>query len=173
VMSPNEPVAGRACGGCTLCCKVLGITALNKPQGKWCTHCKPGNGCGIYQDRPDECRTFLCNWLVDERLGAEWKPDRSRLVVTNTKDMIEVRCDPGYPAAWRKEPYYSQIRAWAQAARQQQGIVLIFVGDSRTLIAPEGEFPLGRIRVEDLVLEFSGDRLTGVRLEQGSGIRKG
>ena len=87
--------------------------------------------------------------------------------------MIEVRCDPGYPAAWRKEPYYSQIRAWAQAARQQQGIVLIFVGDSRTLIAPEGEFPLGRIRVEDLVLEFSGDRLTGVRLEQGSGIRKG
>jgi hypothetical protein len=65
----TEPAAGRSCGGCTMCCKVLGITELQKPVGKWCKHCEIGYGCRIYETRPAECRTFHCAWLVDDRFS--------------------------------------------------------------------------------------------------------
>ena len=29
-------VPGRACGGCSLCCKVMVIAELAKPAGTWC-----------------------------------------------------------------------------------------------------------------------------------------
>jgi len=77
----TEPVKGRACDGCTMCCKVLGITELDKPVGKWCQFCDIGHGCKIYDTRPGECRTFHCMWLVDERLSDIWKPDRSKQCV--------------------------------------------------------------------------------------------
>src|SRR5436305_14221849 len=42
----------RSCGDCTLCCKLLSITELEKPIGKWCPHCEIGKGCKIYDCRP-------------------------------------------------------------------------------------------------------------------------
>ena len=53
-MAANAPlptdtilVQGRQCGTCTLCCKLLGIKEINKPDWTWRTHCKPGRGCEI------------------------------------------------------------------------------------------------------------------------------
>jgi hypothetical protein len=140
----TQPAPGKSCGGCTLCCKVLKITTLNKPHGTWCSHCQPGVGCRVYDDRPEECRTFLCGWLVNSQLGPQWKPDKSRLIVTNAADGngLAIRCDPGYPNAWRKEPYHSQILQWAKAAKTQDGPIVVAVGNRLTVIAPEGEFPL-------------------------------
>src|SRR3954471_10751405 len=99
----------RSCGTCTLCCKLMAVAALSKPASIWCTHCTPGRGCGIYEQRPEECRTFHCNWLVDARLGPNWKPEKSKfaLVTTREGNGIEVRCDPNFPTAWRKEPFYA------------------------------------------------------------------
>ena len=71
----NQVVPGRRCGSCTLCCKVLAITELQKPRGTWCPDCSPGKGCNIYETRPAECRSFMCGWLTDPMLGPEWKPD--------------------------------------------------------------------------------------------------
>lgn len=34
----------RTCGSCTLCCKVMAITALKKPMNKWCEFCDKGTG---------------------------------------------------------------------------------------------------------------------------------
>jgi hypothetical protein len=165
----TEPVAGRVCGTCTLCCKVMVITALNKPYGKWCDHCEPGVGCKIYSDRPDECRTFMCMWLVDARLGPEWKPNKSKIVITNARDGngLEIRCDPGFPQAWRREPYYSQILELAHAARPHDGTIVVCVLNRMTLVAPEGEFPLGDVMDDDRIIrEFSSDRLVSVRLSK-------
>jgi Fe-S-cluster containining protein len=69
-----------------MCCKVLGITELQKPVGKWCPHCKIGKGCQIYETRPQECRTFHCAWLVDNRFSDIWRPDRSKIVITTGQD---------------------------------------------------------------------------------------
>ena len=75
--SPDQP---RLCGGCTACCTTHEIRALAKPPGHWCPHCQPGQGCGIYAERPEECRTYGCLWLAGygpDRI----RPDRSRVVL--------------------------------------------------------------------------------------------
>jgi hypothetical protein len=163
----TKPAEGRACGACTLCCKVIGIAALGKPASAWCPHCRIGRGCGIYETRPEECKTFFCMWLADARLGDEWKPDISKMVVTTADDgrTVEVRCDPGFPQAWRKEPYRSQISQWAEAARPYDGMVIVAVGGRVTLVAVEGEFPLGVVEDDDRIArEVSGHRLVSVRV---------
>lgn len=152
----------------------MGITALQKPIGSWCVHCKQGVGCTIYEKRPDECRTFMCMWLFDERLGSEWKPEKSKLVVTTSEEGngLEVRCDPGFPAAWRKEPYYSQIREWAVAAAPSGGTVLVCIGTREILVAPEGEFPLGDVAPDDRIArEFSGGKLIGVKVIKAADLK--
>ena len=165
---PGQPAAGKSCGSCTLCCKVLGITALQKPHGTWCKHCTPGKGCGIYPERPEECRRFSCMWLLEPELGPEWKPDRSKIVLNlaPTGNGIVIRCDPGYPQAWRREPYYQKIHQWAFAARPHDGTVIVLVGKEMTIIAPEGEFPLGEVdeKRDRIATEFAGSRLVGFRV---------
>ncbi len=91
------PTAIKACGDCTLCCKVMAIEQLAKPAGSWCPHCKPGRGCLVYADRPAECQNFSCLWRVDDRLDQRWKPGKSKFVLTTSEDGIEIRCDPGFP----------------------------------------------------------------------------
>ena len=70
----------RLCGGCTACCKTHEIRALAKPPDQWCPHCRPGQGCAIYETRPEECRTFACLW--HQGYGPDGiRPDRSRVVL--------------------------------------------------------------------------------------------
>ena len=68
-----------------MCCKVITIPELNKPADVWCTHCKPGKGCTIYQSRPDVCKAYTCLWLHDETIPDFMKPSESKIVL----DMIE------------------------------------------------------------------------------------
>jgi hypothetical protein len=169
VSSPSSvsPAAERTCGTCTLCCKLVAVDALGKGPAEWCVHCKPGTGCRIYETRPEECRTFNCVWLMDTRLGPEWKPDRSKLVLITARDGngIEVRCDPGSPTAWRRAPYYAQVMQWAREAAISQGIVVVYVGKRGTLITPDAEFPLGDVEADDqIVRELSGGRVVAARV---------
>lgn len=138
----------RNCGSCTLCCKVLGIAALEKPLGRWCPHCRPGKGCGIYETRPQECRTFHCLWLTESFLGPEWKPDRAKFVLylEHGGARLVVQADPGAPANWRSEPYYSQIKAWAAAAANEQRQVVVQVNEQLTVVLPDRDVPLGAVR---------------------------
>jgi hypothetical protein len=41
-------VHGRSCKSCTLYCKVLAISELEKPRATWCRHCDVKTGCEIY-----------------------------------------------------------------------------------------------------------------------------
>jgi hypothetical protein len=144
----------------------MGITALTKPRGKWCSHCDIGVGCKIYDSRPDECRSFLCGWLANAAFGPEWKPDKSRLVITTTApNQTEFHCDPGMPGAWRKEPYYSRLLDMARAAEPYDGLILIIIGNNTTVLTPQKEFPLGHLKEdEQIVREASGLRVVNVRV---------
>ncbi len=138
--------ATRSCGTCTLCCKLFDIRALNKPQLEWCKHCAIGQGCRIYEQRPDECREFNCAWLMDESIGEEWKPSRSRMVLTSEGGVIGVHVDPSRPDAWRKDPYHAQIRAWAsRAAQTGEGRVIVWEGANAIVLLPRGDKSLGKV----------------------------
>jgi hypothetical protein len=167
------PSPKRACQDCTLCCKVMAIDELKKPAGSWCRHCKSGRGCKIYDERPTECQTFSCLWLTDERLGPHWKPNKSKVVVTTSEDGLEIRCDPGFPDAWRKEPLRSQIDKWAEAGELSDVTVLVIVGEQMTLVTRNREFDLGVVRSDErIVRELDGTRVLNVMVVKPSNLQR-
>jgi hypothetical protein len=167
VATPQE----RACGDCTLCCKVMAIEELAKPVSSWCPLCKPGNGCLTYNNRPIECQTFSCLWLVNDQLDHRWKPSKSKLVLTTSEDGIEVRCDPGFPDAWRKEPFRSEIREWAISGESHDITVVIIIGERMILVTPDREFDLGVVRSDErIVRELEGAQVVNVTIEKAADI---
>jgi hypothetical protein len=155
-------MSARACGTCTLCCKVMAIEQLEKPAGEWCGHCDPGKRCRIYDNRPIECQAFNCLWLIDARLGEHWKPSIAGLVLTTSEDGIEIRCDPDRPEAWRREPYRSDIEKLAISGEQHDVTVLVISGADMTLVTPGREFHLGAVDADErIVRELEGTRVVG------------
>jgi hypothetical protein len=161
-MTPTVTTA-RHCGACTLCCKVLTIEELGKPNGQWCPHCIRGRGCSIYSSRPNECRGFQCGYLMWPALGEHWLPARSKLVVALKPDGMEIviHVDPGVPNAWRTEPYYSEIR---NMAGNTEGAYAIFVQIGRRVIAvfPDRDVDLGVV-AEDERISIQKEAGTGRR----------
>jgi hypothetical protein len=91
--------------------------------------------------------------LIDERLGVHWKPNKSKVVLTTSEDGIEIRCDPGFPDAWRKEPFRSQIYKWAEAGELSDVTVVVIVGKKMTLVTRHRDFDLGVVRSDELLCE--------------------
>jgi hypothetical protein len=157
---PFAAAPGRSCGTCTLCCKVFEVPALQKPAGVWCRHCAPGAGCGIHETRPQHCREFFCLWMSDPSLAEEWKPERSKIVLTlfPGNGFIYAQVDPGSPLAWRKAPYYDRLRTLARNLLDKGRHVIVFVNDVATLIMPEEAIALGQMNATD---NFKIDRTFG------------
>lgn len=71
----------RTCGDCTLCCFEMAVEEIDKPMCATCPSVTKG-GCGIYQTRPESCRTFECMWLEEPPYGLphllseEERPDK-------------------------------------------------------------------------------------------------
>ena len=141
----------RTCGTCTMCCKVYQIAALDKPEGRWCPHCAIGRGCRIYDERPEQCRDFHCIWLQDESMPQEWKPEICKMVLSiyPSTGFIYVQVDPGTPFAWRKEPYFSQLKVMAERLLRDRRHVLVFVNRDATLIMPTGPVTIGKMSPQD------------------------
>jgi hypothetical protein len=154
----NEPAVDytgeRSCEGCTMCCKLLSIEALNKPRLQWCTHCDIGVGCKIYEERPPECRTFYCGYLAEPGIGEHWKPTKSKMVVSRATNAnrIVIYVDADRSDAWRREPYYSDIKNWARAATKSQGQILVSQGRDMIVVLPDGEANLGPVRDDQVII---------------------
>ena len=142
----------RECGSCSLCCKVMGIGALNKPGGQWCPHCLPGKGCGIYGDRPGECRTFNCDWLLNEQLGPEWKPEKSKIVLRSSGNKIVAFVYPSVPGQWRKSPFFEQLTTLMQHGIKNNLLVYVAVSENYTLLLPDRHEELGHLGAHDEVM---------------------
>ncbi len=142
-----QPVAGRSCGSCTMCCKSFDVHELSKPAGKMCDNCSPGKGCKIWDIRPKTCADFLCQWILDKRYPDNWRPDISKFILKNSDDgrIFAVVLDRTYRDHWKKEPYYSFFKK--QAAALLEDNKYLMVGDSvnQILILPEEEVIIGPI----------------------------
>jgi hypothetical protein len=150
-------MTARACGSCTLCCKLFPVPELEKPAGRWCQHIAQGRGCGIHETRPPVCRAFWCQWIENPDLGPEWKPEVAKFVLSiyAGSNSLAVTVDPAQPSAWRREPYLANLRRFAAAALAQGDQVIVFVGDRATAVLPDGETELGRILPGDRIATFT------------------
>lgn len=165
-----QPAAApRSCGPCTLCCKIYEIAETESALGSWCKHCEPGKGCKIWESRPDFCRAFFCNWIKLDWLGEDWRPDIAKFVFTmDPNGYLLFQVDPGTPDAWKREPYYSQIKTWANEALSRGRGTLVFVNKAATLILPDGDAQLGELGPEDRIsIGPSGDGTLKVEVKRG------
>jgi hypothetical protein len=115
----GELVKDRTCGDCTLCCLIFDISEFpEKNVGEWCKHCKPGQGCGIYEDRPLSCSGFRCLWL--RGVGAEEdRPDRIGVVFSfapwdDKNQFLRAGVDPDRPWAWHDTRPKAMIDKWSE-----------------------------------------------------------
>lgn len=106
-----------------MCCRLLEIRPehapeIAKPAGAWCRHCsRPG--CSIHDRRPDLCRDFLCQWLLDPKLGPEWFPPTAGMILAfDGSKTMHVIVDPERPNAHREEPHAIQIARMARWGRR-------------------------------------------------------
>ena len=53
----------RECGDCNMCCKLPEIPSVNKKSYAWCNNCDVGNGCKVYESRPQKCKEFVCLYV--------------------------------------------------------------------------------------------------------------
>ena len=149
-------VAGRSCGSCSLCCKVVAVDELAKPIGAWCPHCDRQKGCAIYEQRPPSCRMFICQWMLAAELGPEWKPDRAKFAMLKSAGgrHLTVFADPGNPSAWRRSPYYENLKHWAaQGVRNTADLHLVdvMIGPRCIVILPDREVELGNLGSDEMI----------------------
>jgi len=81
--APQGPlVPERECGECQACCVAMSIDYpdIQKMPGSPCRHSLKG-GCDIYDGRPHVCRVFFCGWRRLTSIPADWRPDRSGILV--------------------------------------------------------------------------------------------
>ena len=131
---------GRSCGNCLLCCKLPSIPSLQKSSFTWCKHAQIGHGCSIYDQRPDECRSFNCLWLTDLNLNEEWQPSRAKFYLApKSNGNLVVMVDPSFPQAWRKPTYYNWFRQVGTQLIEQGRYILVIVGKRAFIILPHRE----------------------------------
>ena len=113
----------RECGECTLCCKLLETHDIPSKIGVYCQHCS--QGCGIYPDRPEECRTYQCLWSQMETVGDELRPDRCGIIFDRiSDDVITARLEEG-------QKMNSLVVAQMGAFNREGFSVLVFRGGDR------------------------------------------
>ena len=140
---PPELIPDRACGACTLCCKVFPIPETGKTDFGLCPHAREHLGCDIHLKRPDTCRQFFCIWRLDASLGDEWRPDVAGFVLHDPAPFaLLISCDDENPDAWRREPYESQIREWAVDIQRRGLLMGARAGDKTKVLLRDREIDL-------------------------------
>jgi hypothetical protein len=121
-----------------------------KPRHDWCQHALhptkpgastlvPGHGCKIYAQRPELCREFHCQWLIDSRYPDYWYPKTSKIIINamveHGKKFVAFVVDPVCPTRWREEPWFSDIKATAKAGIEgrlgEKWTTLVLIKDQR------------------------------------------
>lgn len=136
---------GRDCSDCGICCRVFNVPELNKPGGTWCKHCVGHVSCGIHPTRPQVCRDFYCFYLREPVIPDYWKPNQSHMVIVMDYSGMRtvVHVDPDHPEAWKREPYYRDLKTWSRNHIQTDRQVHVRVGTNCFAILPDRDVDLG------------------------------
>lgn len=140
-------VPGRDCDGCAMCCKLFDVPPIGKAAGAWCHNLDGALMCTIYEDRPHECRAFFCHYRRDADVPEHWKPHKSHMVILAEASGVRITAhvDPAQPLAWRKQPYYQDLKAWSANRLTAGKQVHVRIGTRTVVILPDRDVDLGTV----------------------------
>ena len=137
----------RACGECSLCCRLVPVRELRKGAGERCQH-QRHTGCAIYATKPMSCAIWTCRWLANDDTAELRRPDRSHYVIDLVPDFIQIEyegtkqdipviqvwLDPNYPDA-HEDP---ALRAYLERRAHEGYCALVRTGphEAFTIFAP-------------------------------------
>ena len=129
----------RTCGGCTICCAIMGVKEMGKPGGRICADADPGHGCGRYETRPEGCRKFACLWLQGT-LPTAARPDRLGVMFDATLPDSGLTLATGVQAIIAREAYpmaleHPDVTVLLNALRAKT-VLILMRGTRRTMIGP-------------------------------------
>ncbi|WP_233443067.1 hypothetical protein [Bradyrhizobium brasilense] len=86
---------------------------------------------------------------------------------------LEVRCDPGFPDAWRKQPFRNELREWAISGETLDMTVVVIAGQRMTLVTPDREFDLGIVGPDErIVRELEDGKVVNVTVAKASDLER-
>lgn len=139
-------IADRNCEGCTACCEFAPIHAvkLQKPANTRCLHCAEGQGCTVYDVRPDVCRGFYCGYFFLEELSDDWHPTRSGVVIRTEHfdDDVITLLVLELSAFLVSEGFAGMVGGWVEAG----------IGVEFERVGPPGHLP-AKMRMNELLEE--------------------
>jgi hypothetical protein len=76
------------------------------------------------------------------------------MIITSELDgnRIAIHVDPSRPNAWKREPYYSDIKNWAWQASVNMQQVVVCVGSRAIVILPKEDVDLGIVSDDQRIL---------------------
>ncbi len=102
-----------------MCCSALEIEHFKKPMGVVCEFCIKSGGCKAYSTRPQVCRDFECDWMLERSLPPTLRPDKVGTILMEDPDNEDYQavCEPSKPMAWRHPLVFKHLVAQAKAGR--------------------------------------------------------
>jgi hypothetical protein len=80
--------------------------------------------------------------------------------------------DPGMPLAWKREPYYSCLKQFSEAAFRQDRKVLVNLKGNITVVLPDREVPIGALAPGDEIVIWREGAAYGATLRRGPQLAK-
>ena len=159
VVEEEQWVAERSCGDCQACCHELPVIAtkpaMKKPPKTNCQYqCE--KGCSIYEERPEPCRTYLCQWAIG--WGAEhWRPDKWGLIVeANTMTMAITICEIRRDAI--QQPEFKQLLPLLA----DQASVILLTMDKEMVVFAKDQAEIDRLEKVQTGLEQEFERIVAL-----------
>ncbi len=94
--------------------------------------------------------------MISKGLGPEWRPEQAKFALfkSNGGRRLTAHVDPGYPSAWRRSPYYENLKAWAAQAVQklpEMDLVDVMIGEHVIVVLPDREVDVGITAADEFV----------------------
>lgn len=86
--------AFRSCGSCSACCHSVPVADLGLRAFQRCRNLRSppdaALGCSVYPMRPNACRIWSCQWLVESEISENLRPDRCGVVIDTVPDFLTI-----------------------------------------------------------------------------------
>ena len=144
--------ATRSCGPCSLCCTLLRVDELNKRAGHDCVHQRGEQGCGIYETRPQICRSYMCLWRQGG-LGDDERPDLTGGIV----DLETVGVGLRLGIRLRERGLLEKSPKLLEIARRYRSEMPVRITDAEDVLNPDRPFQV--LLADGLEQRVEGERI--------------